>query len=397
MPIRWSGYRLVSTRGAGSSFAGAQGDPYASIDGSLNAPAGPVQFPNMLIVNNAGLQTYGILLMVRPPWKVAGVDYAVSIDRSVYPTDASLKDPFNGNGLGGTLHPQLAALGFGYVSATVSLDSNSNNITIDGWDFSLNGGVACYPGGNNTTTSNCKFEVGSNSSSMDSQWGCAGSGNLLTKCFFEDNGIVRGGAATQGTITPSGQFEVSYCQIQNSCSELFVIGPQSGTCLFHYNVIRNGGANATTTGLHGDWNQFGSDGTDILGPLHFEFNLCLQDSPASSSPSQGLTYSPTGPVNQSYFNNNTALIKLGSYVNGFVGIDPTWQLLTQIENNYVIICPSGGTANAPGFGQNNSSTGPTAGPSGSGLLFVVPGGSGPYSGTYTESGNIDMVTGLTVT
>ena len=52
-------------------------DCYSPGDGSANAPAGAPQLPSLL-------NGYA----VRPPWEVAGVDYAVGV-----PTGTTLKDP----------------------------------------------------------------------------------------------------------------------------------------------------------------------------------------------------------------------------------------------------------------------------------------------------------------
>jgi hypothetical protein len=101
-------------------------------DGSQNAPAGPAQYPSLLGAEN-----------VRPPWRVAGVDYAVG-----YPTGQTLKDP--------TTDPALAA------NPNVTIDTtnrviqvNGSNVTLDGYDFTLHGGYAIsVNSGSGTVVSN---------------------------------------------------------------------------------------------------------------------------------------------------------------------------------------------------------------------------------------------------
>src|SRR5215472_296742 len=101
------------------------------LDGSLNAPPGTPQFPNLLDVNSPLTQKFGRTLKARPPWKVAGVDYHVGIDRSIYPTNASLKDP-------NTILNTISGASGNNTSKVVLV--NGNNVTLDGYDFSLNGG-----------------------------------------------------------------------------------------------------------------------------------------------------------------------------------------------------------------------------------------------------------------
>src|SRR5215471_9473988 len=104
-------------------------------DGSATAPAGTPQLPTVL----SGYQ-------VRPPWQVAGVDYAVGI-----PTGTVLKDP-------GTINMP----GVSVNTSTHIVTVTGNNVTLSGYDFSLNGGWGVYITGTGATIQDSYFRVGSN-------------------------------------------------------------------------------------------------------------------------------------------------------------------------------------------------------------------------------------------
>ena len=107
-------------------------------DGSAKAPVGNPQLPNLL----SGYS-------VRPAWQVAGVDYAVGV-----PTNMTLKDP--------TVAANLPA-GVSINSTNHVIDITANNVTLNGYDFSLHGGwgINIDPGVTGTTIENCNFSMGS--------------------------------------------------------------------------------------------------------------------------------------------------------------------------------------------------------------------------------------------
>ena len=120
-------------------------DPTATLgDGSANAPAGTPQLPNLL----NGYKD-------PPPWEVAGVDYAVGI-----PSGTVLKNP--------------ATISMAGVTVDTSNDTvyvTGNNVTLNGYDFSLNGGWEVYieDGASNTLIENSNFLVGSNDRKSNSK------------------------------------------------------------------------------------------------------------------------------------------------------------------------------------------------------------------------------------
>ena len=104
--------------GVVTTLSGLAIDPPPSTgytDGSANAPVGNPQLPNLL-------SSYS----VRPAWQVAGVDYAVGV-----PTNMTLKDP--------TVAANLPA-GVSIDTTNHVIDITKNNVTLNGFDFSLHGG-----------------------------------------------------------------------------------------------------------------------------------------------------------------------------------------------------------------------------------------------------------------
>jgi hypothetical protein len=89
------------------STIGAWSEVVAFADGSANAPDGPPQHPNLL-------DSYA----TRPPWKVAGVDYAVGVTPG---TVVKIPSPAN--------LPPGALLSGGAIHVTGA------NVTLDGYDF----------------------------------------------------------------------------------------------------------------------------------------------------------------------------------------------------------------------------------------------------------------------
>ena len=114
-------------------------DPY--VDGSANAPAGTPQLPNIL-------SNYA----TRPPWQVAGVDYAVGV-----PSGTTLKDP--------TVTGALPA-GATYNASNHTVTVTGNGVTLDGFDFSLHNGISLVIQSSNVTVQNSNFAVGSNQGSL---------------------------------------------------------------------------------------------------------------------------------------------------------------------------------------------------------------------------------------
>lgn len=111
-PIAFQTYRTEAAGLVGHSTL-------PELDGEARAPSGIPQYPTFFTGLN-GIAPYP----VRPPWRVAGVDYRVGINDGV-----SLKDP-------ATLLPSIAKRS---GNNPVVLEILADNTTLDGYDFTLNG------------------------------------------------------------------------------------------------------------------------------------------------------------------------------------------------------------------------------------------------------------------
>jgi len=263
-PMRWGGWRLVSSaRSGGASLAIT--DPFALIDGRANAPAGTPQYPNLLNLSSA-TNGLGRNLAVRPPWKAAGVDYHVGIDRNLYPTNANLKDPTAGG---------LPA-GVSFAGTTVTVTSTSA-VTLDGWDFSVGNGLQVFikgvinGGGGPLTISNCNFKIGTNNNICINSDRDAGA---LTLVNVEMDG---NGAFLEATFGASGQGTL----ISVDCTSITVLynwwhdawedgydpvcdSQQHQTMTFKYNLFDTCSYDATA---HSDWVQINNFNDGVSGNL----------------------------------------------------------------------------------------------------------------------------------
>src|SRR5262249_33906606 len=148
--------------------------------GDSNAPTGTPQFPNLL-------NGYA----VRPPWHVAGVDYAVGV-----PSGTVLKD-----------WETISQPGVSINTATHTVYITGDNVTLNGIDFSLHGGAQLVIlGGNNTTISNCNFFYGSALTSTSSFLINAVSGSNVTieYCTIDGNGAVQTTSSDQSSLISTG-------------------------------------------------------------------------------------------------------------------------------------------------------------------------------------------------
>lgn len=191
--------------------------PWASLDGRLNAPTGTAQYPTYFTSLN-GISPYP----VRPPWKVAGVDYRVGIN-----TGVTLKDP-------NTINPAIAT-----ISGTnpIVLGIQQNDVTLDGYDFTTGGWWRIHTNSNNNLViSNSKL-----------QNFCifGNGGNTVTVKYCEIDGLGAAGETTFGTL----------------------ILLQTGVTLtFQYNYIhdsQNDMIDVTTVDIDSRWNLFDTMGYEV--------------------------------------------------------------------------------------------------------------------------------------
>ena len=225
---------------AAASAAGA-GEPGATYDdGHADAPAGTPQL--------------GLLLrhyVAKPPWQVAGIDYAVGV-----PSGIPLKDPL-------TITMPGTAIDAKYHLIRVSGDS----VTLDAYDFSLHGGWGVYiqSGARNTTITNSNFRAGANGVVPISAEAGA-SGLTVTDCTIDGGaGGVRGGSDAVWALinyTGSGTFVAKHDLLANAPADAIDFNNGRISAVVEYNAVTSLGHAA---GSHPDFVQFvGNEASDSV-------------------------------------------------------------------------------------------------------------------------------------
>ena len=168
-------------------------DPTAMLgDGSADAPAGVPELPNLFAGEAA-----------RPPWMVAGVDYAVGIPAGTMLTDwQNLRGP-----------------GISIVGNMVRID-NTNGVQISNVDFALHGGAVLYiNNSNNTVITGCNFKATTSSDVIQ----LAGSSTGLAVKYSVIDGD--GGAFDgSGLIGGTGNVVIQYNSLKNFPNALWKQG-----------------------------------------------------------------------------------------------------------------------------------------------------------------------------
>ena len=328
-----------------------------TLDGSANAPSGTAQLPSLL-------NGYAI----RPSWNVAGVDYAVGV-----PSGTALKDPST------------------ISMAGVSVDTNNhvvtitgNNVTFNGYDFSLNGGWEVYvASGSNATIENCNFSVGANHQQpiyVDTP-----ASNVTIKNNIINGAGLKNAYIGYGLIDASGTgtTTIEYNLIENAYSEDIVYDSQSGTnnsLVLQHNLITNAGM-GVSAGAHGDWIQLYAGSGSAISDVQINYNTWVQNIPASQAITQGLSLQSAniaqGPVlSESVTNNTMAISAPGTVTYAIIADQTNLNGTATVSNNY--IDPTGIQYGWSAFGS-----------------FAGPGqpGTGPYNGSLTAFNNVNMKTG----
>ena len=144
----------------------------SSVDGKKGAPVRAAQYPTLLDKYRS-----------RPPWNVAGVDYAVG-----YAAGTVLKDPMT------------AALPAGVKrdSAHHVFLITGNNVVLSGWNFSLEGGwQVLATNANNPIIENNYFKIGANGLQPINLFGVpngyTGQGATIVNNVIDGNNVDIGG------------------------------------------------------------------------------------------------------------------------------------------------------------------------------------------------------------
>jgi hypothetical protein len=199
----------------------------ASNDGSSGAPAGSAQLPSLLT-------SYG---SNRPAWQVAGVDYHVGV-----PQGLALKDPST-----------ISMSGVSVNTSTHIVTITGNNVTLSGYDFSLNGGWGVVISGQDATIANSNFVVGSNGNAPI--LGTTSSGNVtVTACTINGAGNANMSGAGLIEMRGTGTLTVNYSWLENSPYDMIDMHNNGPSALVaQYNLFQNAGL---APGAHGDLTEF---------------------------------------------------------------------------------------------------------------------------------------------
>ena len=233
-------------------------------DGSANAPAGTPQLPNLL-------SGYA----VRPPWQVAGVDYAVGV-----PAGTTLQD-------WETLSIPGVTVEKNYVAIT------GNNITLNGIDFSLHGGAKVDIFGSNDTIINSNFLYGSAMAAASASGIMGGTGSNVTLEYdtFNGNGTALGSSASSQSAILSeswtGTNTIEYNYFSNF-NQHVVEEEGASSLIYKYNLIYDGGTGSA--GAHVNYLQMGNN---VYPSLTVEFNTTYQPT-VNVSGGEGFQLYPNG-------------------------------------------------------------------------------------------------------
>jgi len=286
---------------AAQSRATLDGSTFNLDDGSVKAPKGKPQLPQLL-------SGYAI----RPPWRVAGVDYAVGPQQGV-----TLKDPT-------TISIPGVSLDYSHHWILIT----QNDTTLDGYDFTLSGGWTIVIQAANVTIRNFKISI-ADGHPQDPIETFAPANNITLEYGLVD-GARAAGASTFGALifhtSKAGTMTVQYLLLQNAVQHsIETLGPSN----IYYNLFDSA---MYAKGMHGDFIQSYSSNTII------KFNTFYQ-------PLADATGFPGGVVaalNTSLPGNNQIISNVVFNNNTLVGIGATGHASgPQALENWINWTPTG--------------------------------------------------------
>jgi hypothetical protein len=334
-------------------------------NGKSGAPAGAPQFPS-LFAN----------YKVRPPFNAPGADYRVGFDTNKYPTTASMKNPMP-NGLSGK--PD-AGLGPNAVySNDHRITINDNNVTVEGYDFSLNGGLLVYAAANNITIDNCYFKIGANARGCI---GMVGAGLMVTNCELDGGGINTNPAAPLIQFYGTGSMVLRYCYLHSSYYQHVQFSFANPSNIFQYNLFVNSGFGGAGQGAHGDWiMQAGGNFPDI----EVNGNVFIQNTLNTVAQTQGISLCAVDPSLTTTFNViNNVLISTGGTGGSGTG-----------NTNYLVIMYEGGWSGVASVKNNYCDPTSCLGFNNNGNPWLFN-GTAKAGSSLVVSGNINMLNGASL-
>ncbi len=322
-------------------------------DGFAGAPGVTAQYPALL----------GSPYVTRPPWKVCGVDTDYGVG---YAAAVVLKDPASdtlpdGAVYNGSLH-------------TVRVDGSG--VVLDGWDFSLHGGVQLdWETGANLSILNSNFKTGANSvSAIYVAVGVLPGPLTITNCVLDGNRHAQGTVDGLVEIKAAGVvLTMRYSWLKNAYLDIVQLAAAGGTPTIQYCILENNGWDSGFD-PHADMVQVFGVG---VWRSTINYNLFLVNVDTLTG-SQGLFlhdnfFLPTFDFMDA--SQNTVVLSAAPGTGGisyfFIANTSQLNCTATMNNNY--IDPTGIR-----FGVWNISYNPAY---------------GPYHGTVERTGNINMLTG----
>lgn len=255
-----------------------QGAQRAIGDGFPRAAAGAPRMPALL-------QAYAS----RPPWHVAGVDYAVGV-----PAGTMLRDPTVTADL-----PEGALID----ETNHLIRVTRSGVTLAGYDFALHGGYGVYAASHtaNTVIENCNFRVGTNNVvPINAEFG---TGSLAVRYSTFDGGGGQNKALwAMINYNGSGNFVAEYNDFHDVPNDAVDFNRGTMTTLVKYNLFDTLG---TTEGSHPDPVQY--VGVRSLNSVE-AFNTIYQPNPGGMEGIQ-LAAQLGSALTNTYIENNVIVAK----------------------------------------------------------------------------------------
>ena len=295
-------------------------------DGCAAAPVATIQFPTLL-------NGYA----VRPPWNVAGVDYAVGI-----PSGTVLKDPMTAT----------LPTGCSRNTSSFQITCSSGSPTLDSWDFSKNGGWQAICDGDTLTVTNSNFERGTNAQDMLVMVpSCASMTATYNK--FDAHSITGGfNGNVFCNVNSAATCTFMYNDFRNASLDFIDVGTL--TSVTKYNLFSGPGG-----GNHSDWFQTGG-AAGLSNHITYGFNTVNQ-TPGTGSQGVGFGFNPNGNLATSEAAFNTTVAPSGANVSYHYGVDPTQTTgAITIHDNWAAIVGGGAFGNNR-FALPRSSCNPCSG------------------------------------
>jgi hypothetical protein len=264
-------------------------------DGRNGASKLTIQHPSLLRV-----------YVVRPPCHVAGVDYAVG------PQQIPTKDPTT-----------ISMAGVLVDTSTRTVTITGDNVTLDGYDFSLHGGYQVYVSGANDTISNSSFVLGSNTGAYLISGGAPASNLTIQNNTMDASSI--GNETSLIGYAGSGVITLVYNWFKNFPQHVLEMTQGRGTTfsvVYKYNLIENGGV----LPAHLNYLQFGGGHATSVD---VEYNTGYQTNMSGGETFQFYNNTPGGSIDSSTLAYNTIIASggpqgshMGYLIHG--GYNPTY-------------------------------------------------------------------------